>query len=122
MKFENTPFRNFICACLKDRECIKEVARRLGVSEFLAVGYLVLAEFVPQAYYRGQMITISPERVSSMVEECGIDTRTVMRASKKLLRMHGVFPEHSNYAYNVVKVAKVLDAVRSALVAAARQS
>lgn len=122
MKFENTPSRNFTCACLKDRDCVREVARRLGLPEFLTVGYMALAEFITQAYYRGQMITISPERVSSMVEECGVDTRTVMRAVKKLLRTRGVFPEHSNYAYNVVKVAKVLDAVRSALVAAARQS
>ncbi|MEM1568939.1 MAG: hypothetical protein QXI84_10700 [Thermofilaceae archaeon] len=115
MRFEDTPSLRFICHCVHSRECRKEAAKRLGLPEFLVLGFLVLREFLYQAFYRGDLITISPDRVYSMLSRCDITDRRimigVMRAVKKFLRLFGVYPKTSNHVYSVAEVRAALDAV-----------
>lgn len=117
---ENDALR-ILCACLHDREKLEELSghfalddgKRLGA--FRTLGYLAVKALLAEKLKAGSAVTISSDRVRSMVRRCGIDdsgnvVRTIMRAIRSLFKMLGIYHYYNKDVF-LVESLKRLDRV-----------
>ena len=116
---ENDALR-ILCACLHDREKLVELSKHFVLDDgtklgaFRTLGYLALRALLKEKLKAGSAVTISPDRIRSLIRRCGVDdgrtTKTIMRAIRSLFKMLGIYHYYNKDVF-LVESLKQLDRI-----------